>query len=448
VQRIASDPFSNVPAQHATVVEPAAFAVGTTIVAAYQAGRYPTYGASDIGYATSTNGGATWTAGTLPGLTTIVSPQAQFDGASDPAVAYDAAHGTWLISSVPITTQPLGPAALVSSSSNGFIWSEPSAVASAQQGSDKPWVACDDSAASPYYGHCYVAWDESAAGGLVHVSTSVDGGATWSAPRNPPNGVATGIGAQPLVRPDGTLVVTYDDWGEQNVVAFASRDGGATFSAPVLVANILAHRVLDLRAPPFPSAQVDGTGTLYVVWQDCRYRTNCGANDLLLVTSPDGTAWSVPVRVPIDSLASPADHFIPGLGVDAAASGAVHLVLSYYAYSDTACRGGCSLFAAAVVSPDGGASWSVPVTIGGPMQTGWLPNTDNGPMVGDYSASVFSAHAPIGFFAVGQAPGALAFDEALYATIPGALSSGGARSRARAERPVSTRADRPQHPIR
>ena len=56
--RIASDPFSNPGAQHATVVEPSALAFGSTIVAAAQAGRYFDGAASGIAFATSTDAGA------------------------------------------------------------------------------------------------------------------------------------------------------------------------------------------------------------------------------------------------------------------------------------------------------------------------------------------------------------------------------------------------------
>src|SRR5438270_659434 len=65
--QIMTDPFTNTTSQHKTVVEPDTFAYGSTIVAAAQEGRFNDGGGSDIGYSTSTDGGATWTQGTLPG---------------------------------------------------------------------------------------------------------------------------------------------------------------------------------------------------------------------------------------------------------------------------------------------------------------------------------------------------------------------------------------------
>src|SRR5579872_1911033 len=67
--RISSDPFSVGPGQHATEVEPHVLAFGSTLVAAFQTGRIVNGGGTDIGWATSTNGGTSWSHGFLPGLT-------------------------------------------------------------------------------------------------------------------------------------------------------------------------------------------------------------------------------------------------------------------------------------------------------------------------------------------------------------------------------------------
>src|SRR2546428_13614423 len=69
VTQVSSDPFTDAQAQHRTEVEPDTFPFGNTIVSAFQTGRVSGGGSSDIGFATSTNGGATWTQGFLPGIT-------------------------------------------------------------------------------------------------------------------------------------------------------------------------------------------------------------------------------------------------------------------------------------------------------------------------------------------------------------------------------------------
>src|SRR5437764_4439520 len=58
--RISHDPYTNSSSQHATEVEPDTFAFGSTIVATYQVGRFFDGGASNVGYADSSDGGTTW----------------------------------------------------------------------------------------------------------------------------------------------------------------------------------------------------------------------------------------------------------------------------------------------------------------------------------------------------------------------------------------------------
>src|SRR5258708_39485795 len=70
IQQISNDPFTNSTSQHHTQVEPDTFASGSTVVSAFQSGRfYAGGGSSGISWATSTNAGLTWQGGTLPGIT-------------------------------------------------------------------------------------------------------------------------------------------------------------------------------------------------------------------------------------------------------------------------------------------------------------------------------------------------------------------------------------------
>src|SRR5215207_8870506 len=99
VRVIARDPYRS-PAQHASIAEPDTFAWGNTVVAAFQSGRFRDGGAVNTGWATSRDGGRTWRSGVLPSLTRASVPAGPWDRASDPVVAYDAVHGTWLIASL------------------------------------------------------------------------------------------------------------------------------------------------------------------------------------------------------------------------------------------------------------------------------------------------------------------------------------------------------------
>jgi hypothetical protein len=66
---VSQDPYTNAASQHQTEVEPDTFAFGNTIVSAFQVGRVFGGGAANIGWATSTNGGQSWTNGFLPATT-------------------------------------------------------------------------------------------------------------------------------------------------------------------------------------------------------------------------------------------------------------------------------------------------------------------------------------------------------------------------------------------
>ena len=122
---VSTDPFTNATSQHATEVEPDTFAFGSTVLATYQVGRFFNGGASDIGFARSTDGGVTWaTSSFLPGLTfnagTFSDPSSPYERVSDPSVAYDAKHNTWMISSIPILPSTLVvPTIFVSRSTDG-----------------------------------------------------------------------------------------------------------------------------------------------------------------------------------------------------------------------------------------------------------------------------------------------------------------------------------------
>src|SRR5438132_5514598 len=96
--QVSSDPYTNPTSNHKTQVEPDTFAFGNTIVSTFQSGRFFDGGASNIGWATSTNGGETWTHGFLPGTTVFATPPgpSKYHRASDASVAYDAKHKVWI----------------------------------------------------------------------------------------------------------------------------------------------------------------------------------------------------------------------------------------------------------------------------------------------------------------------------------------------------------------
>jgi len=408
--QISTDPFTqatcsaSATTNHHTEVEPDTFANGSTIIAAFQVGRIFDGGACAIGFATSTNNGASWTSGLLPGITKWVGGGA-WDRATDAAVAYDAMHNVWLVSSLALSEAGgVRGAAIVTSRSTdgGLTWSTPFTTTTAGGDLDKNWIVCDNTSTSPFYGHCYTQWDDFGAGNLLGMSTSTDGGQTWSSPATNNSGV---IGGQPVVHPNGTVIVPISNANETAIGAFNSTNGGASWSAVTTIARIRHHTVAgSLREGPLPSAEIDGGGTVYVVWSDARFVRAGKANDIVISHSLNstGTSWSPVSRVPTDAVTSGIDHFIPGLAVNKATSGTTtQLGLTYYFYP----KGSAQLSVGFISSTNGGSTWSTSQTIASGMASTWLATTDQGRMVGDYISTSYGSDALAhGVFATAFAP--------------------------------------------
>ena len=431
VNQVSTDPFTDAQAQHRTEVEPDTFTAGNTIVAAFQIGRIVGGGASDTGWATSRNGGATWAQGSLPGMTTNTG--GRYSAASDASVVFDAKHNVWLISSLGIRS---GAVEVVTSRSTngGTTWSNP--ILTAPGSNDKNWIVCDNTPTSPRFGNCYTEYDNTASSNLMQMRTSTDGGLTWGPGRATADN-AHGLGGQPVVRPDGTVVVPYQASGGQ-IRAFRSTNGGTSWGASVLVSTVQHHRHAgNLRAGTLPSAEIDAAGTTYLAWSDCRFRAGCPANDIVVSRSANGTTWTAPARVPIDATTSTVDHMVPGIGVDKSTSGATGRIgLTYYFYPNSNCTAAtCRLDVGFISSTNGGTSWSAPTQIAGPMMLSWLPNTSQGRMFGDYiSTSVRSGANAFPVIPVGHAPTGSTFDLAMNVPTGGIPVTGGTR---RATEPVA-----------
>jgi hypothetical protein len=389
---VSTDPYTNTSSFHQTQLEPDTYSSGSTIMSVFQTGRFSDGGASNIGYATSTNGGQTWTNGFLPGTTVYATPAGPWARISDPSVAFDPKHNVWLVTGLAIDASATGKAAIVNRSTDGGLtFSNPVTVSVPCGFCDKEWIACDQTATSPFFGNCYVEWDDAGAGNKLHMAFSTDGGQTWSQSGVPGNSTGV-IGGQPLVQPNGTVVMPIG--GGIGLESFISTNGGSTYTGPFNIASVNVHFVNgNLRdGGGLPSAEIDASGKVYVVWQDCRFRASCSSNDILMSTSTNGQTWAAPVRIPIDLVTSTVDHFIPGIAVDPATSGSTaRLGLTYYFYPTANCSTStCKLSAGFVSSTNGGSTWSRVTRILGSIGLKSLPLTNQGYMVGDYISTSFS----------------------------------------------------------
>ncbi len=412
VRRLSVDPTSNADSQHETAVEPDSFAFGSTVVAAFQLGRRAAGAAADIGTAVSHDAGVTWVRSSLPGVTVNSRPPGPETAASDPTVAYDAAHGVWLVGT--LTLEPRNSHVYVARSTDGQHWSSPVDVASGPI-LDKEWLVCDNGASSPLRGHCYAEYTDDAKNETVSQSTT-DGGLTWSAPVSATTAL---VGTQPVMRSDGTLVVVAGDYNGEaalsgSIVALRSTDGGATFTRST-VSNLKAHDNSPMRAIALPSVDIDSNGNIYAVWHDCRFHAGCTANDLVLSTSADGgSTWTAATRVPVAPASSGVNPFIPGLAADPAQPGHLALV---YAYDVTGCQAACTLGIGLVTSADGGATWSVPRRLHAqPFSTTWIPKAEGGRMVGDYFSVSFAGDRVVPVFVLATSPRGSRLREGIFAT--------------------------------
>jgi len=417
--KISVDTLHNTDSVHKTEVEPDFFSYGNTIVGTFHVARVPGsigWGSGDVGWSTSTDGGKTWKYGVLPALTKNYK-KGPYGWAADPSVAYDAKHGEWLISTLPLAGQEnsglIGDVA-VSRSADGLTWGKPVIVDSTHE-DDKNWTTCDNNSSSKYYGNCYTEWDQAYGSGDVLMSVSSDGGKTWTAGK-PSGDNAGGLGAEPVVQPNGTVIVPFQGGG---IDAFLSTNGGKTWSDTVAIASIESHQDDgDIRTGfDMPAVAIDGGGKVYVVWFDCRFRSGCSSNDIVMTTSTDGKTWSSVVRIPIDPVKSTVDHFLPGIGADINTSGnSAHLTIVYYYYPVSNCGNSCQLDAGFTSSDDGGKTWTKGVQLAGPMKVTWLPLSDAGYMLADYIGVTYNNGNPFGIFPVAKAPSHGLLNEAAYTT--------------------------------
>ena len=241
----------------------------------------------------STNGGASWCCvssdpahlGTLiPGVERLTG--GQYDAGGDPTLAFDSRHNVYYAglgfnresppNTVTVSKGTFGP--------GGLTWSQPTFINQTTSPStlnDKEWIAADSHATSPFRDRVYVTWTRflfNPSNGAyiqspIMFAYSTDGGATFSAPKLIAGNVLFDQGSRPVVGPDGTLYVFWDGATRHDALdsewMAKSTDGGATWSKPVAVAtvaDIVPLRDTAFRVNSYPAAAVAPNGDVYATW--------------------------------------------------------------------------------------------------------------------------------------------------------------------------------------
>lgn len=259
-----------------------------------------------------------------------------------------------------------------SSTDDGLTWSAQKQVASNDQ--DRADVASDDDPASPGFGAVHAAWVRLAPPYPVMISTTTDGGGSWSAPLQVNAPVQRSVGAVLAAGRGGLLYacwagVTSSSPFTEDFGGFArSTDGGASWTAVENafdmngIAGTLPQKA-GIRVNGQPRIAVDRSGgprdgRIYVVTTE-RNLAPAGADpDIIVRWSADsGRTWSARTRVNQDASGNGKTQYFPAIHVDR--RGGVN-VLYYSDEGTTADSAGIWL----ARSVDGGLGWEA-AEIGG-----------------------------------------------------------------------------------
>jgi hypothetical protein len=283
---------------------------------------------------------------------------------------------------------------------------------------DKEFIAADNWASSPYRGNVYVTWtifDFHCGGGgfycasPIFFSRSTDGGATWSSPleisgnssvcnlgdlfdpSRDPHDCDFSQGSDPLVGPDGTIYVAFNNANTtkhcakgQSAVCqqlfVKSTNGGTTWSDPVRVAFDFAREPVNgldgalgngcplfrqclppngYRVSDFPSISIDSsTGKLAVFWDDmrngdtgdCAASAGCNTDVFMSISNDGGANWNATQQVDPNTTA----QYYPWGGVDSDGN----LYVMYYDRKYGSCESTGCLDVTLASSSNDGASWT------------------------------------------------------------------------------------------
>jgi hypothetical protein len=312
-----------------------------------------------VGFASSTDGGLTWSDDTV-----LTEPTYSEDG--DPVICIDdsgTVYYFWL--SFERSTNR-GDIFLTKSYDGGSSWGPFVCVTPNSLNSldDKPWATIDGN-------NVYVSWYEYGTTGNLKFTRSTDRGATWS------TGVAVGSGGNGTTPFRGTDSTIYVGWGFQDLKLNKSTDMGRTWQGQRTIIPVTWNPgSTPYRINNIPCFKTSNDRTkLYVVFADSRLRS--GQLDVFFSHSTDeGQTWSTPVKVNDTPAQDTTKQFYPWMAVDP--YDRIHVV-----WHDT--RAGSRIGQYYAYSTDFGQTWSQNYRA---SDTAAYANT----FIGDYTACAADSH--------------------------------------------------------
>ncbi|MFN7950390.1 MAG: exo-alpha-sialidase [bacterium] len=288
------------------------------LVAVWQQDRWSDGGARGLVSGASFDGGRSWERAVLPVSACAGGGiGASYGRASDPWITFSPRGVAFAIalSFTGASFQPDSTSAVlvVRSTDGGRTWSPP-AVLIADGGEafdDKETITADPNDGD----YVYAVWDRlvNDLSGPSWLARTVDGGASWEPARilYDPGPSSQTLGNLIAVLGDGTVIALFtqidtdpDQTQHASLRVLRSSDHGASWSAPITIAELLAIGAVD------PETQVgirDSAGiaqlavapddTLLVTWQDARFGGGQREGIVLARSDDGGLTWSEPAPV-------------------------------------------------------------------------------------------------------------------------------------------------------
>lgn len=369
------------------------------LVAMWQQDRWSNGSARGLVSAVSRDGGLTWSTRPMAFSRCGGGTPANggdFDRATDPWVSIGPDGAVWAMSlsttGGSFTAGSVNAMLVARSADGGAAWGAavPVITDTTPYFNDKNAITADPHDAR----FAYAVWDRlrNGGGGPAMIARTTDGGASWEPARAifDPGATSQTIGNVVVVPSPGTLVnvalrldgISGPGPRSASVIAIRSEDRGATWSAPVRIAD---HLAVGARDPDTGAAIRDGAiipaaaagpgGTVHVAWQDSRF--SAGAHDAILYSrsADGGRTWSVPARVngePSVAAFTPAVHVL--------ADGTVGI--TYYDLRDNTPDPATLPTGYWLARSADGIAWTQ-TRLAGPFDLATAPNA-NGLFLGDY----------------------------------------------------------------